>query len=132
MQIRRIDPDEAKALLDAAEGWAYLDVRTEEEFRAGHVPGAVNVPVMVRNPAGPGLAPNPEFLACVESRFDKRAKLIVGCLRGPRSMRAAEILLAEGYTEVVDMRGGFDGELDPSGRCVFPGWARRGLPTTTD
>ena len=39
----RISPQEASAKL--AEGWTYVDVRTEQEFEAGHPPGAVNVPI---------------------------------------------------------------------------------------
>ncbi len=46
--------------------------------------------------------------------------------------RAKELLDSdEGYTNIVDLRGGYDGELDPAGNVVFAGWARRGLPTTT-
>jgi rhodanese-related sulfurtransferase len=132
MQIRRIDPEEARELLESRTGYIYLDVRSQEEFAAGHPPGAVNIPLLVRHPAGPGLTPNPEFLAAVESRFDKEAKLITACLRGGRSLKAAQLLMASGFLCVVDMRGGYDGEMDPAGNICFPGWARRGLPTTTD
>jgi len=33
-------------------GYVYLDVRTPEEFEAGHAPAAVNVPVLIRTAAG--------------------------------------------------------------------------------
>ena len=132
MSIQRIEPEEAKALLDLGEGYTYLDVRTVEEFAAGHVPDAINIPVLVRNPAGPGLQPNPEFLDQVGEKVAPDSKVITGCLRGGRSLKAAEILAGNGYTQIVDMRGGYDGEMDPTGAIVFPGWARRGLPTTTE
>lgn len=132
MEIKRIEPEEAKELLDSTEDYTYLDVRTAEEFEAGHVPGSINVPVMLRNPAGPGMMPNPEFLQAVETELEKDRKIITACLRGGRSLKAAHILIQSGYENVVDMRGGYDGELDPGGNVVFPGWARRGLPTTTD
>ncbi len=132
MDLKRIDPEEAQKLLDSGEGYVYLDVRTEEEFRAGHVPGAVNIAVMLANPAGSGMIPNLEFAGQVAERFPPESKLITACLRGGRSLRAAQVLVAEGFTDVVDMRGGYDGELDAAGNVVFPGWARRGLPTTTD
>ena len=68
MDLKRIDPEEAQKLLDSGDGYVYLDVRTEEEFRAGHVPGAANVAVMVANPAGPGMIPNLEFVEQVVDR----------------------------------------------------------------
>ena len=96
MQQKRVTPEEAKALLEAGEGYTYLDVRTAEEFVAGHVPGAVNIPVLVRRPGGGGMEPNPRFLEDVKSKFAPEARLITGCLRGGRSLRAAEVLAAGG------------------------------------
>lgn len=132
MSIKRIEPEEAKTLLDSGEGHTYLDVRTEEEFRAGHVPDAVNIPILLRHPQGMGMIPNLEFIAQVEEKFARDAKLIVGCQRGGRSLKACNLLLTGGFTNAVDMRGGYDGELDPAGNMTFPGWARRGLPTSTE
>ena len=41
-------------------------------------------------------------------------------------------MLAElGYTDVVDMRGGFHGERDALGRVACAGWAESGLPVET-
>ena len=37
-----------------------------------------------------------------------------------------------GYTNVVDMRGGWDGEMGPLGEIVYPGWSRRGLPISKE
>ena len=45
MDIKRIDPEEAGGRLDSEQGYICLDVRTEEEFAAGHIPAAVNIPV---------------------------------------------------------------------------------------
>ncbi len=132
MAIRRVEPDEAKSLLDSDGGYAYLDVRTTEEFATGRVPGSVNIPVFDKNPRGAGFVPNPEFVAQVTAQFEKDAPLIVACLRGGRSMKAAEMLIAAGFTGVVDMRGGYDAELDAAGNVTCEGWTRRGLPTTTD
>ena len=41
MDVKRIDPEEARVLLDSEEGYTYLDVRTEEEFAAGHIPAEI-------------------------------------------------------------------------------------------
>jgi rhodanese-related sulfurtransferase len=46
MNIRRIAPEDAHALIDANEAMVYLDVRTPGEFELGHVPQAINVPVV--------------------------------------------------------------------------------------
>ena len=132
MDIKRIDPEEARALLDSGESYTYLDVRSEEEFAQGHVPGSVNIPVATSNPMGPGLVPNPEFTSQVEAQFNKDSRIITACLRGGRSLKAAMMLTAGGYTEIVDMQGGYDAELDAFGNVIVEGWARQGFPTTTD
>ena len=132
MDIKRIDPEEARQLLDSQEGYTYLDVRSEEEFAQGHVPGAVNIPVATSSPLGPGLVANPDFNKQVAAQLDKDSKIITACLRGGRSLKAAMMLTAEGYTGIVDMLGGYDAELDAFGNVVVEGWARRGFPTTTE
>ena len=132
MNVNRIDPEEARGLLESEQGYICLDVRTEDEFAAGHVPAAVNIPVVEKNPMGPGLVPNPDFSSQVEQQFDRDRKIITLCLRGVRSMHAATMMMALGYTEVVDMRGGYDAEMDVGGNVVVEGWTRRNFPTTKD
>ncbi len=128
MPLERLSPEEVKALLESDEEVVYLDVRSTEEFAAGHVPGARNVPILEPGPMG--MSSNPDFVTVVEANFSKETKIITGCLRGGRSMKAAQILIACGYTEVRDMRGGFDGEMGPGGGIGYDGWNRRGLPVT--
>jgi len=130
MALERISPEEAKQKLDSEEGYVYLDVRSSGEFAQGRAPGAVNVPILEQGPMG--MAPNANFLSDCESQFHKETKIITACLRGGRSMRAASILIEAGFVNVVDMRGGFDGELGPGGEVVYEGWSRRGLPTTSE
>ena len=125
--IKRVSPAEAKTLMD--EGYVYLDVRSEPEFAAGHPKGAHNVPVMHSGPRG--MTPNPEFLAVVEAAFPKDAKLVLGCRSGGRSMRAAEMMIAAGFTNIVDQRAGFEGARDAFGQLTEPGWAPAGLPVET-
>lgn len=93
--------------------------------------GAKNVPVVEPDPYG-RMQMNPRFVEIVEANFGKDAKCITGCQKGGRSMKAAELLLMAGFSNVVDMRGGFGGETDAMGRPTFPGWAPRGLPVATD
>ena len=126
MAIRQVAPDEAHKLL--GEGYRYLDVRTEAEFAGGHPASAVNVPVVFPGPATRQMAMNPDFLTVVEVHFPKDANIVVGCMSGGRSQRAAELLAEAGYAHVVNMQGGFGGARDRSGRTVVAGWKERGLP----
>jgi rhodanese-related sulfurtransferase len=121
----RISPQEASEKLAA--GWTYVDVRTTQEFEAGHPPGAVNVPIMLA--AGAGMAQNPDFVPVMRAAFSKDAQIIVGCKAGGRSLRAAQTLLAEGFAHVLDQRAGWDAARGPFGEVTEPGWSRAGLPT---
>ena len=126
MPIRQTTPNEAHQLLGS--GYRYIDVRTEQEFANGHPAGAVNVPVVFPDRATNQMAVNPEFLAVVQAHFPKDAKLVIGCLSGGRSQRAAELLAQVGYTDLINMQGGFGGARDQTGRTVMAGWAECGLP----
>lgn len=120
-QIKSVTPEEAAALL--AEGYVYVDVRSEPEFEAGHVPGALNVPISHRGPSG--MTPNPEFLAVMQQAFSAEERLIIGCQAGGRSRRAAEQLSKAGFQNLADMAAGWAGSRDAFGRLV-PGWSARG------
>jgi rhodanese-related sulfurtransferase len=122
--VKRVTPPEAQALL--GEGWVYLDVRSIPEFDDGHPPGAANVPLL--HFQGGRMVPNPDFAAVVAANFPKDAKIVVGCKAGGRSLRAAAMLEAAGYTNVIDMQGGFHGERDGLGRLSCAGWAESKLP----
>lgn len=122
---RRIPPHEAWAKM--AEGYVYIDVRTEAEFADGHPAGAFNVPIAIAGPDG-SQVPNDAFVSVVEKRFGKGAKLVVGCQAGKRSQRAAAALREAGFTDVFDQRAGWGGVRDAFGQLTEPGWARAGLP----
>jgi rhodanese-related sulfurtransferase len=127
MAIKSISPLEAHERTGQDGGPLYLDVRSVEEFLQGHPAKAYNVPLLLRDTAG-RMVPNPDFLAVVRASFPVDAHLLVGCLSGGRSLRAAEILEAAGYVNVVNVRCGFGGARDAAGRIVEPGWAGLGLP----
>jgi rhodanese-related sulfurtransferase len=124
---KRVLPPEAAELLK--QGWRYVDVRSIPEFDGGHPQGAANVPLL--HMQGGRMAPNPDFLRVMQANFPKDSQLVLGCKAGPRSVQAAALLEAAGYTSVVDMRGGFGGERDAFGRVSVPGWAEAGLPVET-
>lgn len=123
MATRSVSPEEASQLL--AEGYVYVDVRSEPEFEAGHVPGAINVPISHRGPAG--MSPNAEFLSVMKQAFGPSEKLIVGCQMGGRSKRAVAQLAEAGFSELCEMSAGWDGGRDAFGR-PNPGWSKKGLP----
>lgn len=126
--IPRFAPQDAHKLI-TEEGYTHVDVRTEAEYAAGHPAGALNVPVMLAGPGG--MTPNPDFVRVMSGLFAKDAKLVLGCRSGQRSMRAAEMLQAAGFSNVNDQRAGFAGPRDPMGRPIEPGWADSGLPVET-
>jgi rhodanese-related sulfurtransferase len=125
MAIRQLTTADAARELSAAPAAVYLDVRTPQEFDAGHPAGARNVPVLVFDAATRRPRPNPEFLAVVERHFPSGTTLLVGCQSGMRSQRACELLADAGYTDLANVRGGFGGSEDA------PGWQESGLPVET-
>jgi len=127
MPHRDLNPEEAKKLLDGPEGWIYLDVRTEEEFRTGHAAGARNLPIFVRNASG-RMAPNPDFAAQAKRLFPKESRLVVGCASGVRSLRACDALATEGYTNLANLSSGFMGRQNPETGRLELGWRACGLP----
>lgn len=127
MDIPQTTPTEAYDILQQQSDAIYLDVRTAPEFEAGHPTGARHVPVMFFG-AGGQSRPNPDFIATVETLVPRTTKLLVGCQAGGRSQRACELLRDAGYTDVTNVRGGFGGARDQTGRLVTPGWRDAGLP----
>lgn len=121
--IKSVTPEEAAALL--ADGYVYVDVRSEPEFEAGHVPGALNVPLLHQGPGG--MTPNAEFLSVMQQAFASDEKLVIGCKAGGRSKKAADALAQAGFRELADMSAGWDGSRDAFGRVV-PGWSKKELP----
>lgn len=125
MAFKRISPEEAHRLM-TEQGYTYVDVRSVMEFEQGHPAGARNVPIAHAGPGG--MSENRDFLAVMAANFPTDAKLVLGCKSGVRSQRAAMMLEAIGFTQLVEMRGGMSGEADMMGRLVEKGWAALGLP----
>ena len=127
-EVHRVSPEEAQRLL-TEEGYAYVDVRTEAEFAAGHPTGAFNVPFLLADARG--MTPNPDFIDVFSKAFPKDRRIVVGCKSGGRSLKAAAALMERGYAAVVDQRAGFDGARNAFGQVVEPGWRDKGLPSET-
>ncbi len=89
----RITAQEAKARMEANPQAIILDVRTEEEYRGGHIKGAV-------------LLPLDRLESEAESVLtDKNAEILIYCRSGRRSAEAGAILTALGYTHAADLGG---------------------------
>ena len=132
MAIKQITPEDAKKRLDDADGSVYIDVRSEPEFAGGHVPGALNIPVFHMDAATRQMRPNPEFVQVAGSVLARDARLIVGCQMGGRSQKACEFLMAAGFSDLSNVRGGFGGARDPFGRVTEPGWLQLNYPVSTE
>jgi rhodanese-related sulfurtransferase len=74
---QNLEPLAAKTLLEGPDGWIHVDIRTEEEFAAGHAAGAWNIPFLVTGPGGRRV-PNPEFLPVLRGLFPSDARLVLG------------------------------------------------------
>ena len=90
---RKITAEEAKRMLDDDSAVVVVDVRTQEEYDAGHIEGAVLVP-------NESIGDTPP-----EQLSDLDAVLLVYCRTGVRSKQASEKLLALGYSQVYDFGG---------------------------
>ena len=89
--------DEAVIECRNTPGAVLLDVREEDEFRSGHIPGAMNVPL--------------SRISAVD--FPKDRPLFVYCLRGTRSRQAVRILKQMGYTaESIGGIAGYRGQRE--------------------
>ena len=131
MSFKVVDPAAAHELLTGEGGYAYVDVRTEQEFAQGHPEGSVNIPVFQRDEWG-RMTPNPEFMAIMDARYAKDAPLLLGCAMGGRSAQACSALSAAGWTDLANVHGGFNGHPGGPGAPPDAGWAARGLPVSTD
>jgi rhodanese-related sulfurtransferase len=126
MSVARISAREAHEKM-IAEGYVYLDVRTEGEFEGGRPAGAFNVPVAVAGRGG--MVANGDFLAVVTASFAIETRFVVGCQSGVRSQRASAMLDEAGFEAVLEQRAGWGGVKDPFGRLIEKGWSAESLPS---
>ena len=91
-----ITAEEAKQIMDTEEGYIILDVREQDEYDAGHIPGAILIPYTQ-------IAEKAE-----EVLTDKDQLILVYCRSGRRSKIAAEALVELGYTNIMEFGGIID------------------------
>jgi rhodanese-related sulfurtransferase len=106
--VKETNVADVKRRSDAGEKFLLVDVREDNEWAKGHLPGAVHL--------GKGIIERD-----IEQKVpDTSAKVILYCGGGFRSALAAENLQKMGYTNVESMDGG------------WKGWLDAGLPTAKD
>ena len=91
-----ITAEEAKQIMDTEEGYIILDVRTQEEYDEGHIPGAIVI-------SHEEIAEKAEDVLT-----DKDQLILVYCRSGRRSKLAAEALVELGYTNIKEFGGIID------------------------
>jgi molybdopterin/thiamine biosynthesis adenylyltransferase/rhodanese-related sulfurtransferase len=106
-EIEEVDAERAQELLGSApfDGAVLVDVREEDEWSEGHIPGAVHVPRGFLESRIEQVAP------------DRSQPVVLYCAGGSRSAFAAKTLEELGYENVLSLAGG------------FTDWKRNGLPT---
>lgn len=107
-EIPEVTAADVKSEQEQGSDFVLLDVRDEDEYRAGYIPNAVHVTR--------GML---EF--SVENHIpDRDQKIVVYCAAGLRSLLAAKSLREMGYTDTVSLAGG------------YRDWMTAGYPTAQD
>ena len=96
---KQVSMEEGLELMEADSDYILLDVRRDDEFEEGHIPGAINIP---------NESIGKEEIAELP---DKDQTIYVYCRSGNRSKQASQKLVDLGYTNVIE----FGGIIDYSG-----------------
>lgn len=98
----QIDQEMAKAMMSLDDGHVVVDVRRQDEFDAGHIPGAICIPNESITDTQPAELP------------DLNQVILVYCRTGRRSKEASQKLFDMGYKNVFE----FGGIVDWTGEVV--------------
>ena len=90
---RQISQDEAQKMMQTEKDYIILDVRTPEEYAEGHIPGAI----CISHDSIP--------TDTIPELPDKAQLIMIYCRSGRRSKLAAEQLVSQGYTNIVEFGG---------------------------
>ena len=102
--ITEISVEDFKSMYDGEDYFVLIDVRTMEEYDAGYIPGAVNIP-----------RGKIEFDIAKEEVWDemglyipeKTDPIVLNCRSGGRSALATKSLMELGYENVLSLKGGW-------------------------
>ena len=99
---KQISQEQAKEMMEKDDGHVVVDVRRQDEYDAGHIPGAILIPNESINKDQPEELP------------DLNQIILVYCRSGNRSKQAAQKLFDMGYTNIYE----FGGITDWTGEIV--------------
>ena len=125
--IKQIKSSEIKNQIKENSDVVLLDVRNENEWTTLGKPNAEDLNsktyfVTVSPDLANWQVPDPSFIENVKKKINKDKKILVMCAAGGRSMIAANLLEADGYS-AINVSDGF------SGNGQDPGWKNLGLPS---
>ena len=128
--IKQIKSSEIKNYIKENKDVVLLDVRTENEWATLGKPNAEDLNsktyfVTVSPDLSNWQVPDPNFVENVKKNINKDKTILVMCAAGGRSLIAANLLEAEGYS-ALNVSDGF------SGNGQDPGWKNLGLPSIID
>lgn len=90
---RQISQEEAARMMEKDDGHIVVDVRRQDEYDAGHIPGAVLIPNEDIGTEMPKELPDPDQI------------ILIYCRSGNRSKQAAQKLFDMGYTNIYEFGG---------------------------
>ena len=93
LQYKQITQDEAKEMMAKDDGHVIVDVRRQDEYDAGHIPGAILIPNESIDQTRPNELPDLDQI------------ILVYCRSGRRSKEASEKLAKMGYTKIYEFGG---------------------------
>ncbi len=103
-RIREIGIEEFDEMIENHDELLIVDVREAEEFRRGHIPGALLIPRGILESA----ADNNCKLGMDRLRNARRQTIVLCCQNGARSALAADSLQQMGFDKVYNLAGGID------------------------
>ena len=92
--LKEITVEQLQQKRDNQESFQFIDVREKDEYDFAKIDGATLIP-----------------LSQFQERFqeiDPDQEVVIYCHHGGRSMRACEFLLSQGYTDLINVKGGID------------------------
>ena len=120
MTYHQISQEEAKQMMTRDDGHIIADVRRQDEYDAGHIPGAILIPNESIGTEQPEQLP------------DKNQIILIYCRSGRRSKEAAQKLADMGYTNIYEFGGIIDwtGEITTDGPAITLKIGETDVPVT--
>lgn len=103
-QVKKVNSTEVSQMIAQDTSYVVLDVRTPDEFNAGHIEGALNIDVTQSD----------AFMHL--DKLNPNAKYIVHCNSNNRSKIAIDYMKENGFKTIYNMQDGYQG------------WNQNGLP----